>query len=300
MRPGIAEKTNPRNGAFVCRLHYSADVNKRLAGWKTAAKQSMTERNWRREYEIDWATPEGEPVIPEYDASVHAAPCVVDRNLPLLRGWDFGFVSPVCLFAQYATFGQLRFLRELAPFNTPLRSLLPMVAGITTELVGFNAAGVFDAGDPNVHNQTELGSTAEVLAEYRIRMHSTRPGSQVSYANFRERFTSMPFVQGMGHIPAVLVDPTGCPNLHEALSGAFHLLGNPGDTTKSQTHIPIKCHPYKDLVDAARYLHDCLSLASRGVTDAMVDMATRDIPKDFRPTPTISGDWWVTPAWNES
>jgi hypothetical protein len=51
-----------------------------------------------------------------------------------------------------------------------------------------------------------------------------------------------------GPVPAVIIHPE-CPNLRSALSGAFHLSPLP-------PHKPVKTHPEKDLVDAARYGED--------------------------------------------
>src|SRR5213078_493891 len=99
-RPGVEQWINPRNGLTVIRLHYTADPAKRSEEWKRETSRNQHPRAWRREYEIDWASPEGEPVVPEYEEERHTREFVWDRALRMLRFWDFGFVSPVCLFAQ--------------------------------------------------------------------------------------------------------------------------------------------------------------------------------------------------------
>src|SRR6267142_1422855 len=177
-RPGVEQSTNPRNGLTVIKLHYTCDPKKRTLEWKQEASRNMHPRAWRREYEIDWASPAGEPVVPEYVEEKHCKPFEWDRRLRLLRGWDFGFVSPVCLFAQLTLFGQLRIRRELCPFNTPLNQLWAMVQAVTLELAGeesqldgsspYDVAGAaleeieqvvpkgpMDAGDPAGTNQTD-------------------------------------------------------------------------------------------------------------------------------------------------
>jgi hypothetical protein len=135
-RPGVEEWSNPLNGFHVLRLHYVADPAKRDPAWKANASRSMHPRAWRREYEIDWASPEGEPVIPEFDEAIHVKEVTIDPTLRLLRFWDFGFDSPVVLFAQLTLWDQLRVVRELCPFNTTLRQLIPSAEAVARELLG--------------------------------------------------------------------------------------------------------------------------------------------------------------------
>lgn len=270
IRPGVEEWTNPNNGLTVVRVHYTADPAKRDPAWAATEKRNYPPRGWRREYEIDWAAPAGEPVIPEYDPATHLdGDLVVDPSLRLLRFWDFGFVSPVVLFAQITEWDQLRFLRELCPFNTPLNQLIPMVKAVTQEILPL--ARTFDSGDPAATSHTDLGSASEVLsqAEHGIHLHVNRPGTEVSYANFRKRFLRRVMRPGYGSVPAVVINGQGCPNFHEALAGAFHLSENP-------PYKPVRVHPFTDVVDAARYGHDNLSQANREYQESMSKMAMAD------------------------
>jgi hypothetical protein len=248
-RTGITEWRNPRNGFFVLRLHYTADPTKRARDWKEQASRNLSLRAWKREYEIDWTSPEGEPVIPEFDANLHTRELDPVRDRRLLRFWDFGAVSPVVLFAQLSPYGQLFILRELCPFNCPLDQLLPQVKAISLDLT--IKEDHFDAGDPEGSSVGTLGSIEEVLRRNGIRLHMHRPGTQLSYAALRELFLKSVFVARSGHEPACLVS-TACPNLIEALSGGFYLGALP-------PYRPVKTHPMKDLVDALRYGHDNLA-----------------------------------------
>jgi len=255
-RPGVRQWQNPKNGLVCLELHYSADPSRRDPLWKEQEKRHYADRAWRREQEIDWTAPAGEPVVPEYDARIHATVVPRDPKLRLLRGWDFGFVCPVVLFAQQPAFAQLQILRELCPFNTPLDQLLPMVRAISLEF-GLEA-GVFDAGDPAIIRprsgspvQTDVGSTWELLTRAGIRMHTHRPGTEVSYAQLRRRFLDRVLVPAVGQAPALVLDQGGCPRLMEALAGGFHLSDVP-------PHAPVATHPEKDLIDALRYLSDSL------------------------------------------
>lgn len=284
-RPGVEQWTNPRNGLTVVKLHYSADPRKRTPEWKAEASRNMHPRAWRREYEIDWASPAGEPVVPEYVEAAHCRAFEWDRRLRLLRGWDFGYVSPVVLFGQLTLFGQLRIRRELAPFNTPLDQLIDGMRALTLELGGADAmlgddaldiAGqhskeeAFDAGDPAAENFTDLGSSAEVLGQHGLVLHTSRPGTEVSYARLRKRFLRQVMEPGVGPVPAILIHPE-CPNLRSALSGAFHLGPLP-------PYRPVKTHPEKDLVDALRYLDDNIQgMVGKGVGERWQRIAGSDV-----------------------
>ena len=265
-RKGVTEWKNPRNGFFVLRLHYTADPGKRASLWKEKTSEGLSLRAWQREYEISWSSPEGEPVVPEFDAATHVRETQVVRDQRLLRFWDFGAVSPVVLFCQLSPYGQLLIHRELCPFNCPLDQLLPIVHSISTDLVV--RSDYFDAGDPEAFSTGSLGSIAEVLSRAGISIHTNRPGAEVSYATLRERFLKRVFIPRVGHDPAVLISPR-CPNLIEALSGGFHLSHLP-------PYRPVKTHPMKDLADALRYGFDNLEAAGQDQQAVWKKLATQD------------------------
>jgi len=265
-RKGVTEWRNDRNGFFVLRLHYTADPTKRAPAWKKQTSEGLTLRAWQREYEISWSSPEGEPVVPEFDASKHVRELQVVRDSKLLRFWDFGSVSPVVLFAQLSLYGQVLVHRELCPFNMPLDQLLPVVQALSTDLV--IRSDYFDAGDPEAESSGTLGKISDVLARAGIHMHTNRPGTEISYARLRREFLRSVLVPRIGHDPAVLISPK-CPNLIEALSGGFHLSALP-------PYRPVKAHPMKDLVDAFRYGFDNLDMASQDTQAVWQKVASGD------------------------
>jgi len=265
-RQGITEWRNPRNGFYVTRLHYSADPEKRAPRWKQKTSEGLSLRAWKREYEIDWTAPEGEPVVPEFDAGLHVQDTEIKRDGKLLRFWDFGSVSPVVLFCQLSPYGQVLFHRELCPFNCPLDQLLPIVLAISTDLV--IRRDFFDAGDPEAESIGSLGSISSLLSRQGIVMHTNRPGAEVSYATLRNWFLRRLMVPRIGQAPAAIISPR-CPNLIEALSGGFHLSPYP-------PYRPVKAHPAKDLVDAARYGFDNLEAAGADTQATWRRLAERD------------------------
>lgn len=303
-RPGIETWRNPGNGLAVLQIHYTADPRKRDPDWQHKTFRGMTPRARKREYEIDWSAPEGEPVIPEYDPKIHRRVCEVDPQLRLLRGWDFGFDSPVVLFGQLSLHGQLRILDELCPFNTSLASLVPMTKAKTLQLLGSQALGrdeddldlggsdemlelfglrpenlpspVMDAGDPAGAHRTSLGAEIEVLSALGIQIHTIRPGTEESYEHLRGRLQKQIFTPERGYEPAFVVHPR-CQNLHTALAGGF-------SRSPNAPYKPVKSHPAKDLVDALRYLNDNLDQMSQTVDAKMRAMALADV-KELRSLP---------------
>lgn len=298
-RIGVEQRQNPGNGLFVVRLHYTADPLKRSPEWKAETSKNLHPRTWQREYEINWASPEGEPVVPEYQEGTHCRMFDWDTSLRCLRFWDFGFVSPVVLFGQLTVYGQLRIRRELCPFNTPLDQLMDAVAAVTMELGGRDAGfkadtwdvggkedetPTFDAGDPAGTNQTDLGASAEVLGKSGIILHTTRPGTEVSYAGLRKRFLRQVMEPGQGPVPAVVIHPE-CPNLRSALGGAFHLGPLP-------PHRPVKTHPEKDLVDALRYGEDNIRSLVQAKNNLLHKVATED-QREMRSATNDQDESWA-------
>lgn len=257
---GLETWRNPTNQFFVCKIHYTADPAKRDPLWRESAKAGMPDRGWRREYEIDFTAPKGEPVVPEFDPTIHVKEIPWLRGLRPLRGWDPGFQSPAVVVGQLSPFGQLRINQEIAPVNTPLDSLIPMVKAATLMLTN-DPLVPFDAGDPSATRDTDLGNVCKVLLEHGINLATYRPGHTESYESFRKRFRETVFIAGEGHVPAIVIHPR-CKSLIAALAGAFHL-------SSHAPYNPVREHPYTDVVDACRYLHDNLATAN---TQHQVDL----------------------------
>lgn len=271
---GVREWRNAKNKFYVFRLHYSADPEKRSSAWREEARAGMPERGWRQEYEIDFTAPAGEPVTPEFEHGLHVRDIPVREGL-LLRGWDFGNVTPAVVFAQMDVWDRLTVVSELVPFNVPLDSLIAMVKSRSLDLMGRPDAKVFDAGDPAGDSTTDLGQVRAVLMSAGISLHTRRMGKtevrgqDQTYELLRERLRKMVRIPGEGLVPGFAVKPS-CPLLIEALGGAFHLRDTPPYT-------PVPEHPFKDVVDALRYLNANMTVMNVDWQRAAKEMATRDI-----------------------
>ena len=81
---GISTRTTPL-GWTVWRVHYTADPDKDPVRngkeWYAQARKGMKERDWRKEYEIDYRALGGKLMFPEFNPSVH----LVEPRFPIDR-----------------------------------------------------------------------------------------------------------------------------------------------------------------------------------------------------------------------
>jgi hypothetical protein len=247
--PGVTEWRCPRNGVHVVEVHYTADPAKRDPAWKVEAQRGMPPRGWHREMEIAFDLAAGEPMLPEYVPAEMRRPFPLAPGARLLRGWDFGQVCPVTLFAQLDVYGRLGFVAELVLEHANLTTQIEATKALTLELVGGNT-NCFDAGDPEALHEMELGSIRAVLLKHGIILQTFGGRGDASYTNLRDRLLRRVRIPGEElPSPALIIDPR-CPILHSAFSGGF--------ARHPKTGKPMPTHPYKDVCDAARYLNDNL------------------------------------------
>ena len=309
-RTGIDAWTNAGNGFRVVQVHYTADPVKRTPAWQAATFRAMPPRNKKREYDIDWTASEGDPVVPEYEAALHDRALVIDPSLRLLRFWDFGFDSPVVLFAQLNYWDQLLIFRELCPFNLTLRELIPAATAMAKDLLGFDAwtndRGLDYSGqEPEAAAFAPIPDEVSALAGSRGRSGEgperrifdagdpegySRKSLGVEAGVMREfglrlhiaRPGTQESYQSMRDrftlrrmIPGQGQQPAilidpACQLLRKALAGAFSKSPLP-------PYKPKKIHPYKDLVDALRYGIDNLDAFRKGVDARLRTLATQDV-----------------------
>lgn len=310
-RVGIEEWLNAGNGFAVMQLHFSADPVKRTAAWKARTSRQMHPRAWRREYEIDWASAEGEPVVPEFEEALHVREVAVDGTLRLLRFWDFGFDSPVVLFAQLTHWDQLVVLRELCPFNTTLKQLIPAAEAIAKDLLGldkylggeratdYTGAEDDEASETDWRFETTAGPHHDRFGRERLPERRTfDAGDPEGYS--RKSLGVEAAVMGQHGLRLHTIRP-GTATSYQNLRDRFlrtvmvpsqgrqaAILIAPGCRLLRQSlggafcrsvlppYKPKAAHPYKDLVDALRYGNDNLDALRHGADRQLRDVATRD------------------------
>lgn len=260
---GLQKWTNPRNGFRVLSVHYTADPDKRSPEWKRKASQGMPARGWAREYEINFTIPEGKPVFPEFSAGDMVREIRVLPGGRLLRFWDFGFVAPVCLYAQLDPWGRLLIHQETVLEGAGIDMLIDAVLATSADLMGGPSA-VWDAGDPAGESMTDLGQVTQQLLKRGILLNMIRSRAG-SYDALRTRLLGRTVVNEQ-QSPMLLVHPR-CVTLIRAASGAFYYLPS-GKVCE--------VHPWKDVMDALRYGNDNLLGVRDGHMAEMRKMAAID------------------------
>lgn len=262
-------------GWLVLRLHYSADPERANEAWVEEQlrgyRGGREGRDWRREMEIDFTAYKGAPVYALFDADDSARETLYRPELPLWRGWDFGYRHPAVVFAQLhpagpsAPDGQLAYLHEVYPtLDTEA------VPGIKTadlaQLVLDETARVFpetrepangrgvvlDFADPagNQTKETSDFSSIEILEQYGIYPEWARVGRK-NRIDYLRRFIEVP--------GAFRINPH-CHLGIKALSAAYRYPEErAGGTDREMPDLGKKVQeePYVHLMDALEYVAAC-------------------------------------------
>jgi hypothetical protein len=140
---GLSLAVNNLNMAVVF-LKYTADPGKRSKQWFYAERFGTTpdgiplpgaagvdEFVWRKEYELSFDFPVGQPVVPEFRKETHCAPYVnygkynPDKDLEV--GIDFGSNFPAAVFGQKDSLNRLIIHRAIMPEFTNIDRFLAKV-----------------------------------------------------------------------------------------------------------------------------------------------------------------------------
>lgn len=244
---------NPKNTFFIFDLHYTANPNKRSAGFREGMKAKMPIKDWQVEYERQWEAFDGKPVFEDYSKVRHETPLPNEPHLglPLLCGWDFG-LTPACVVAQLRD-GQLFVLREFVAAHSSIEKFAPAVM---TELQQhypewrdakrdfrhyIDPAGMAEA-------QTDQRTCAGIMYAKGLRNIFPGPIDWESRRKAVEHFLMTVTKEG----PAFQLYAKHAPKLSKGLAGAYrypdkYLVLEPGKPK------PIK-DEYSHVADALQYL----------------------------------------------
>lgn len=115
--PGFAVRRTSK-GITVVEIDYWADRRKDET-WAEKMKRGMPSLvHWRREFGRDWSSAAGESFYPEFVARpefyIRRCPSLIEA--PVIRGWDFGFRHPACVWLQHSPVtGRVWVIREIMP-----------------------------------------------------------------------------------------------------------------------------------------------------------------------------------------
>jgi hypothetical protein len=262
-------------GWLVLRLHYSADPERTTAEWLAdqvrGYRGGFEGRDWRREMEIDFSAYKGEPVHAGFDASDSVRETRYRPDLPLWRGWDFGYRHPAVVFAQLhpatatAPNGTLAYLHEIYPTldreSTPgikTADLAQVVLDTTHELFPEtkeprDGRGIVqDFADPagNQTKETSDFSSIEILQQYGIFPEWARVGRK-NRIEYLRRYTETP--------GAFRINPH-CALGIKALSAAYRYpeeRAGTADRDMPDLGKKVQEEPYIHIMDALEYVAAC-------------------------------------------
>lgn len=143
--PGFNVRWTPA-GICVVELDYFADPVKRTPEWLADARRAYpSHRDFRREFLRDWTSPAGDVFYPEWHLNggdelyVRPSPGIIDA--PVVRGWDFGFRMPSCVWLQRSPVsGRVFVLRSIMPQDIDTWSFRDLVMYLSGQ-VGIEMLG---------------------------------------------------------------------------------------------------------------------------------------------------------------
>ncbi|TFH66257.1 MAG: hypothetical protein E4G90_04495 [Gemmatimonadales bacterium] len=120
--PGMSIRRNNDRNFTIARIEHSAAPAKRSKEWEEATKKEYPSlSDFRREMKIDRTSNIGKPFYPQFGENHlrYIARCdTVPKDMPILRGWDFGKGNPACVWGIWSAKSK-RFwaVRELLGFD---------------------------------------------------------------------------------------------------------------------------------------------------------------------------------------
>ena len=221
---GLKTWRNPSNKFYIARLHYSANPIKRGKEWKEKTRASYTWSEWMREYEIVFSSFKGVPVyLDDYSRAFHTSPepLVWARELPVVRGWDFGLGSNgmACVWSQLISNFRLMVYKELTASDTDIEHFAEAVKQKSTEWFP-GCSRYFDVVDPSGFNRTQVDKRACTDVIKTVLKTRPTPGAK-SKVERRKAVTEFLKATVRG-LPKVLIDLTGCAMLVEGFDGGYH------------------------------------------------------------------------------
>lgn len=303
--PGM-EYRKTAHGVHVLSVHYTADPDKdpvmpQGREWIANEKRGMSKNKWRKEYEIDYTAFSGQPVIGDYDESVHVQPVEYDPNYPLHLFVDFG-KNCFCGFGQFVpiegtSHQQARILDEIYLEKSNTLELIEETIKLLKEKYpdcyndGFPK--VEGSCDPAGHQERETtadtsrNSSIKLFAEYGIFLTAQKYGVQES-VDFVDTLFSRQYETPNGLVAAVVVAPH-CEYMRAVFGGGWRYPeGDKGTFQK-----PDKDGHYEHGGDGSRYWL-CNNLWERDVAVIQRTAPVRRIARRCPVTGRIRGYKTVT------
>lgn len=210
-----------------------------------------------KEYDLNYSDSIGARIFFNYGQQHVCDTLAPTPETKLIRIWDPGLCFAV-LFAEIDRWDRLLFFREFIVNKAILDHVAEAVLDITSNLCG--EVRVDDIGDPaNIYRQGSITEDTEysiLQRKYGIYVRTNtisavtaQKRTMQSITYLKDKMTT--FVPEL-KTPQLLVNPKGCPILHEALMGGYAWQTDVNG--KIMEGKPAGGHPIEDAADCARYL----------------------------------------------
>lgn len=210
----------------------------------------------------------GRPVFPQFQRGDYVKPVQYDPTLPLLRGWDFGYNRPVCVWGQMRN-TQIVILHAIMGKEIYLKDFVKdEVIPLQMSLFGYLKLKPIDFCDPRGSDESDKGkSSVQVLNEMNIYPAYRRTWIEEGLNIMKGLMDTVhPDTQESNF----LIHPRA-KDLVEAFKGGYHRDGEDK---------PVKDGFYDNLMDATRYL--CLHAVQRAKISVLMNKQS-DIKKYVNP-----------------
>ena len=216
---GFRNWKNSGNGFKVIRIHYTADPNKGSEEWlkKTKKDFAQTPEGWEREFEINFEAKKGKRVYDcfKFDKNVQSVKFIPQWNL--IRGWDFGYHDPACVFCQIDRVQlRLRILREVQGKDERIWDFRDRIKNITQE----HYKDVLFEDFCDYHGKDERGTAAMTDIQYLNQAGIFPTGIPVPREQRISILNYLAFRICEDKEPGLLIDPS-CSKIIDGLSGGL-------------------------------------------------------------------------------
>jgi PBSX family phage terminase large subunit len=229
---------------------------------------------WREKYLYGrWGfLSDGTPVFDGFDPTLHVAKLEPIPELPVIRGWDFGYVHPACAFFQQLPSGHVRWLHEMMGSNEELRSFATRVLAETK--IEFPAAKrIEDYCDvAGTYKNDRSPTSVQILRnEFHLEPYARKYG--IAYTIERIRGLLRTKADG---VPLLQIAER-CRLTRRAFAGGYAM-----DSKKDE---PCKDGFYDNIIDAGRY---AITAITHGFGTDVTTQSFRGKPlPDWRPAAGI-------------
>lgn len=230
------------------RIHYSEDPAKDETWVAREQARYLDEGgsldDWLREFEHSFETFAGRKVFASFRQETHVRALGWLPDRPVIRGWDFGYHRPFCVWMQVHSTGRILFLADVLGREEEIDRFTGRVLALSGEW--FPAARFEDWGDIAGEQLDDFGrSPCRYLREQGIKIRTAAQRRETGTMEMRRALR--PRLDG---IPGLLVDPRAEYCLEGFKGGWRYPEAKPGERVKDEL---VEDGEHEHAFDACRY-----------------------------------------------